>query len=358
MDTFCVLPWFGTEFNWMGHQSHCCLLPDSYNVEEIRAKMLAGERPSACQKCWNLEDQGIRSDRQIKNEALDYYWDRDLEFIKQDVALGNFQPRMLQMMTSYTCNAACATCGPGASSTWSQLERKSNRFIELKNKSYQYIDLDQVKHQVDFKELKTMNLLGGEPLYEKRNFELLEYIIDLGNTDLFLSFVTNGSVALTDRQKAVLSKFKNLNFSISIDGVGNVFEYIRYPLKWNDLNDNLKFFREVTDNISTSYTISNLNVLYHNQTTEWLSSQGIVFHANPVYNPKHFQTRSLPASVKTVLKNTLNDNDYRAYVGEHTEIDDANFLKFVIEIKRQEQLKQIKLQDYMPKLFELIEMYF
>jgi MoaA/NifB/PqqE/SkfB family radical SAM enzyme len=54
-----------------------------------------------------------------------------------------------------------------------------------------------------------LSLLGGEPLYEKKNFDLLEYILDLGNNDMFISIVTNGSVVLTDRQKRIFSKFKN-----------------------------------------------------------------------------------------------------------------------------------------------------
>jgi sulfatase maturation enzyme AslB (radical SAM superfamily) len=241
MDTFCVLPWVGREINWNQHQTHCCLLPKIYDIKQIKLDLLAGIKTPACQKCWKLEDHGLQSDRQVKNSALDFYWDRDLESIKIDAVEGKLDRiLMLKLITSYTCNATCISCNSGASSSWAQLNHQTNSKIPLGK--YQSVDLDKVKTKVDFKELKMLSIIGGEPLYEKKNFELLEHLIEIGNDSVFLSVVTNGSVKLTVRQKKVLSKFKNINFSVSIDGIESVFEYLRFPLKWADLGCNLDFF--------------------------------------------------------------------------------------------------------------------
>ena len=349
MDTFCVLPWFGREINWNQQETHCCLLPKEYDIEKVKKQMLEGQKPSECQKCWNLESQGLQSDRQLKNSALDWYWDRDLQFIKKDAENGKNSILMLKLLTSYTCNATCVSCNASASSSLSQLNHRINPSIPIQKTKF--IDIDLLKQKVNFKELKMLSVIGGEPLYEKKNFELLEHLLDLGNDTVFLSMVTNGSVELDDHQKKILNKFKNINFCISIDGIGPVFEYLRFPLKWQDLLDNLKFFRQVTDNISSNYTLSNLNVLYHNQTVGWFDQNKIPYSNNPIYHPTWMQPRALPEPVKKYLKETLSDSDFKTYIGtEHTDVDQQNWEECLLQINKQDTAKRIKWHEYLPEL--------
>lgn len=353
MDTFCVLPWFGREIGWNQKETHCCLLPEQYDIEKIKANMLDGQRPKECQKCWNLEQQNLQSDRQLKNSALDWYWDRDLQFIKQDAEQGLDSILMLKLITSYTCNATCVSCNEGNSSSWSQLNHRMNPSMPIRNS--RFIDIDTIKQKVNFKELKMLSLIGGEPLYEKRNFALLEHLLEQGNNTVFLSMVTNGSVVLSDHQKQVLGKFKNLNFCVSIDGTGPVFEYLRFPLKWQDLVDNLKFFREITDNVSSNYTLSNLNVLYHGQTVDWFKQNNIDFSNNPIYHPAWLQPRALPQHIKQYLKTVMCESDYLTYIGtQHTSVDQQNWDICLKQIARQDTAKGIKWQDYLPDLHNML----
>jgi organic radical activating enzyme len=352
MDTFCVLPWFGKEINWNQHERHCCLLPYNYDIEKIKSNMLEGKRPSECQKCWNLEEQGLQSDRQLKNSALDWIWDRDIQFIKQDAEQGKNSILILKLLTSYTCNATCVICSDLVSSSWSQLNHRINPAIPIRRSTF--VDIELVKQKVNFAELKMLSIIGGEPLYEKKNFELLEHMLELGNDTVFLSMVTNGSVALTDHQKIVLSKFKNINFCISIDGTGPVFEYMRFPLKWQDLLNNLKFFRQITNNVSSNYTLTNLNVLYHNQTVEWFNKNQIPYSNYPIYRPIWLQPRVLPESVKLHLKEILNATDFDTYIGSiHTDQDQQNWEECLKQLAQQDTAKGIRWQDYLPELYEL-----
>jgi sulfatase maturation enzyme AslB (radical SAM superfamily) len=260
---------------------------------------------------------------------------------------------MLNLLTSYTCNATCISCNSGSSSKWGELEQQIDP--SKPQRKYKFIDLDYVKQKVDFKNLKMLSLIGGEPLYEKKNFDILEHLIELGNDQVFLSMVTNGSVALTDKQKRILSQFKNINFSVSIDGTGPVFEYLRFPLKWNDLTRNLEFFKEISDNISSNYSLSNLNVLYHNQTVEWFDKNNMVYSVNPIYTPAWLQTRALPITVKQILKQQLNPVDYNTFIGPiHTDIDQSNYQMMLKQIEIQDTAKKIKMSDYLPELHNLL----
>lgn len=352
MDTFCVLPWFSKEINWNLHETPCCLLPPDYDLDEIKKDMLQGRQTAACQKCWSLENQGLKSDRQLKNETLDFYWDRDLDNIKKDAESGDTTTRILKLTTSYTCNATCVSCGPNASSSWGQLHTRM--FPDIPVNNYKFIDVEKIKQDVDFKELKMLSLLGGEPLYEKKNFELLEHLLELGNDQVFLSMITNGSVVLTDHQKRVLSRFKNLNFSVSIDGTERVFEYLRFPLQWRDLLKNLEFFREVSGNVSSNYTLSNLNIFYHSETKAWFDQNNIVFSVNPVYYPNWLQPRALSQEIKRVLKDRLDAVDYNTFIGPiHTDTDQKNYESMKENVGLQDQAKGIRIQDYLPDLVKM-----
>ena len=154
MNTFCVLPWFGREISWNGFDTHCCLLPANYNIDNIKSAMLQGEKPVECQKCWHLESNGQKSDRIVKNSTLDWVLDRDLELIKKDAIQGAPEILMLKLVTSYTCNATCVSCGSYSSSSWNQLNKKI--FGIVTEKKYKFVDIEKVKQQVNFKNLKML----------------------------------------------------------------------------------------------------------------------------------------------------------------------------------------------------------
>ncbi len=348
---FCVLPFFGYEYTVAGG-THCCLLPKNYNIESIKNDMLSGKRSPFCSACWDLEDAGLISDRKIKNSALDFYLDRDIKFIEEDARNGSNKIIMVKNATSNTCNSTCVTCNSGASTAWAPLEQKLN-LVPSKAAS---MTQKQIDDTLDFKNLVMLNLVGGEPLYEKLNFYILEKLLEHGNTDCFIATTTNGSVDLSPSKKELFKKFKNLNFNISIDGVGPVFEYLRYPLSWSTLLDNLDFFRTVTNNISTSYTTSNLNVLYHHDTTAWFDQQGLNYHFSPVINPVHFRPGALPRSVKDeIFKRHGHTKDLDFLLGsQHNQQDDADFENLLKHIKKQDQVKGISIHDYLPEFCKLV----
>ncbi len=71
--SFCVLPFYGWEYPI---NQECCLMPRGSNIQTVQSSMLSGIRPAACSKCWALEDAGLASDRQLKNESLSLLFHR------------------------------------------------------------------------------------------------------------------------------------------------------------------------------------------------------------------------------------------------------------------------------------------
>ena len=342
---FCVLPFYGMEYP---AKTPCCLLPKNHNINDIRKKMLAGTRPADCKKCWNLEDNGCKSDRLIKNETLDFYFNKNLKALFDDCVAGTNHVAHYKIDTSTVCNSTCITCSSTSSSAWAQLERKNKK---TPKKTWSLTTTD-VENFVDYKTAKYLGFRGGEPFLSDTNFFILEELIKHGNTDCGINFVTNGSSKMTNYQKKILSKFSNVNLCFSIDGVGPVFEYLRYPLKWNDLEQNIKYCRENNIMISASYTVSNLNVFYHNQTVDWFDQNNIPYLVNPVYNPTYFRPSALPSIVKDTI---LQTSEINFLLTTHTNSDDVDYISFRSKIAEQNAWKKIKMKDYIPEFAELIQ---
>lgn len=338
-NAFCVLPFYAKEFP---RGSPCCYLADKYNLEEIKLDMLAGRRSTSCQKCWNLEDAGIKSNRQLNNETLDFYFDKDLATVFELCQQGKDEILHYKIATSNTCNSLCITCSSGSSSAWGQLERR-NGVVPATNWT---LEIDSVADDINFAQAKSFGFLGGEPLLSAANFKILERLIEHGNTDCFINFQTNGSVELSQRQKDILEHFTNINMSFSIDGIGPVFEYLRYPLKWDSVLENIEYCRSHGMMVSACYTVSNLNLLYHKETCAWFDKNDIRYFVNLVYDPPHFRIGALPQQVKEQLPKL----DHQP----HTEQDDLDYGVFRRKIAEQDAWKGIKMQDYLPKLHQLL----
>jgi sulfatase maturation enzyme AslB (radical SAM superfamily) len=200
---------------------------------------------------------------------------------------------------------------------------------------------------LDHAQLRVAAFHGGEPFLSSTNFELLEQILDHDNDDCFVSFVTNGSFDLTKQQKYILSKFKRVNFCFSIDGIGSVFEYMRYPLSWSKTLHNITWAQDQGIDVSASYTLSNLNLWYHAQTVAWFQEQGINFLTSLVDYPAHFQPSALPENVKDLI--VARDPGIGKLLGKHTDQDDQNYQQFLAEIQKQDQWKGISIVDYLPE---------
>jgi pyruvate-formate lyase-activating enzyme len=345
---FCVLPFYGIE---LPKKTACCLLPANHDLAQIKQDMLNNRRNTACNKCWALEDAGFQSDRLIKNDSLDFYTNLELGSLFAQCQQGKNATLHYKIDTSNTCNSTCVTCNSFASSLWGQLESR-NGVVPYQNWSLLF---DQVSGDIDFDRAISLVFRGGEPLLSATNFKILQQLIKHKNTDCFVSFTTNGSVELTQKQKDTLAQFSNINVCFSIDGLGPVFEYLRYPLKWNQILKNLEYYKTHNIDVSVSFTVSNLNVLYFDEIVNWFDQHQIRYLVNPVYNPEHFGISALPKSLKTIIQQKVNHPEINNLLGTHSEKDDVNYQTFRTKIAQQDSWKGISIKNYLPELIDLLD---
>lgn len=337
MNTFCVLPWYSKEL-MPQRTTPCCLLPKTHDLTQIKQDLLAGVKNEACATCWKLEEQGQRSRRQQENANLDYQLDRDLELIKKDCEQGRSEPVLYQITTSNLCNQACVTCNSFASSKWAEIERRMNLVPE------DTFELN-VENEINYATARRIELLGGEPLFDPKTFDILQKLLDHNNTDCLISLVTNGSIPLNDRMLSLLKQFTNINICVSIDGVGPVFEYMRWPAKWPVLLENLEQYRKIAKNLSVSYTISSVNIMYYNETISWFAKNNLKFNHNLVVFPAWASLDRMPLELKKITH-----NNFVQITG-----NEMPLTLWAERLKQQDEAKGIRLQDYLPEISAIVD---
>ena len=271
MNHFCMAPFVHIQRNSYGEFNPCCMfstriyseydsIQDAFNGKEnriLRQKMLNDEKIPGCDKCYRDESLGKSSYRQRFNSRYDEQYINNPTIKELELALGN------------KCNYKCVDCNTKYSTSWYDddilLNRTYNTFKgrEVINKIYdgdfEIMDLNEIK------------ILGGEPFLEKRYIDLFKKI-NAENINLF--FVTNNSIFPNEEWLTQLKRFKSINFNISIDGVYDVAEFVRYGTKFSKYEKNYKRWLDLNlSNMSVipHFVFHSLNVLNFDQTIEWLA---------------------------------------------------------------------------------------
>lgn len=268
---------------------------------------------------------------------MDALLNLNLENIESSSLANGFSPVKIKLATSNLCNGQCVTCNSTLSSAWAALEGKSS----------QYKSLDVAGLTIEWEKVVSLSFVGGEPLLEKKNFAILEKLLDAGNSNCFISIVTNGSIELTESQKNTLSQFNKLNICLSIDGVGNAFEYMRYPLQWDRLLTNLELFKTIAE-VSVSCMISNLNIYYYSEYVSFFERNQLNYLCKQVTSPAIFAPGNLPPAAMDMVRvqNPNHQHEINSFLSTGT-FTPEKYQQLKLEIARQDALKGIRLADYM-----------
>jgi len=214
---------------------------DEYNKK--RQQLLDGVEIPECHQCWYKENQGLKSKRLL-----------DMEFVRDDF-VERFEkwqsgeeiiPDYYNIQASNTCNFACIMCSPVWSSSLYSLTKdsknKPSRFdsdvYKERNNLSQNPNFWKGLQEVDHK-LNRLYLTGGEPFMVKELWHYIETLVerDLAkNIDFWCS--TNASM-ITEKQLKLLSNFNFVDLNLSIDGYGEVNEYLRFKSNWTNLDNQI-----------------------------------------------------------------------------------------------------------------------
>jgi len=100
---------------------------------------------------------------------------------------------------------------------------------------------------------KKVYVNGGEPtLHNKSLVKMLKVLVKTGQTsDVELWLNTNATIVDVEFYK-LLNNFKSIRLMLSIDGIEESFEYIRYPAKWAIVDSNIKKIVDIISNFKNT----------------------------------------------------------------------------------------------------------
>ena len=228
-------------------------LINSKPLKDLRKELMEGSWPLACSNCNKSEGAGVDSMRTIWNKSFaDHY--PNLTYPKMTDTLDPKDIFYSDFTFSTKCNSKCLTCGPNLSSAWegewntiwkNKYERLEEKIRPEKERlSFQVSDMDEIFDLTS--NSKFMSFVGGEPTISDEHLQFLTLLVKSGKSkNINISYVTN-LTGITDELIELWKNFYSVRLTLSVDGYGNINEYIRYPFKWSKIESNIRKCFDIT----------------------------------------------------------------------------------------------------------------
>jgi molybdenum cofactor biosynthesis enzyme MoaA len=223
-----------------------------------------------CSTCQQIEESGVYGERSPRLRSFDEI---------KNAVIPTDVPGWMEVTIDTTCNAACIMCASHHSTTWLRQE------IKLGIKSQKIYDelvdplewFKIIKNKFSFNYIKSISFLGGEPFESKVPIEFLKELKNVqgGLGEIRVHFQTNGSIRPSNELIALLAEVKIIYYSVSLDAIGQKFEYIRYPLKWARVEDTLNYVQNLDlPRLKMTFlpTLNPLNAYYYDDVEQWIES--------------------------------------------------------------------------------------
>jgi hypothetical protein len=214
-----------------------------------------------CSVCKNLEDIGQPS---LRQSGPDWISDQ----------VDSHYPVTVDIRLDTNCNAACVICSENSSTLWEKEKNKLlHRTIKIKNPTQQINNsVDQIVQNLKLNNLTYVKFFGGEPLFSDTHLKFLNHIPH--PEQVTLHYTTNGSIYPNKQTLETWKKFKLIIFVASLDGIEQQFDYLRWPLSWEKVNNNLQRIQQNKNiwNIMfrVEFTANFLNVYYFDRLENWI----------------------------------------------------------------------------------------
>lgn len=339
--TFCIYPFVSVETRNNGDIGVCCRsqaignitdksLLEIWNdkpIKDLRLALLNNETPSICDGCWRHENLGIDSKR-TRNHDDNNPESENLKFKNNELIVNPdgsmpIPPQDIEFRVNNLCNLKCRMCNPIDSSSWNDWHLVKDILHDVTPKMVEDIDrlglekkpLLDVYTEDFYKEItqilpyiKKANFSGGEPLTNPAHYRILDILLPRSD-EIDLKYDTN-FLKLNFKNRDLLkiwSNFKSLILNVSVDGIDDVYNYIRTNGEFNDVKRNLdiiKDFRKLKYLVIASAT-SIYNVHDMPNVTRLAASYNAVHHMCKVSYPSILSCQILSDQEKNIISTTL-----------------------------------------------------
>lgn len=406
--TFCPIPWLLMGVQNKGDFRICCntrgnegilrksdgtefktsidSFKDAKNAQlakDVRLSMLSGDKHPVCKRCWVEEKNGVKSKRDWELLSVgQYLTEEEAIELTQKNGVINSDPIYYDLRFGNLCNLKCVMCHPVESTAWiKDYAALGNDVSEFQTTEYDwYLDKNfWLELECYIPHVKQLYLAGGEPFLIKQHFDFLQKCVEQGYAKNITLEYNSNITNIPDKAFAIWKEFKLLKIGCSIDGIGSVNNYIRFPSKWEDIETNLRKLDSLDNSkIGISPTISIYNVLNLPEIIEWVIdanfNKKINVSGHLCHNPDYMNIKALPLEIKKqVIKKYTNflpriersnskyfkerANELLTSYIKHMMSEDwvHLFPKFLKYVKDLENIRGNSLEESIPELYHLIK---
>ena len=282
--TLCLAPWVHTYLSPQTERRMCCAsrepaqnfqqyidtsagsgryipitLDEHWNgghMRSVRRRMMAGETLPECEVC---------NDMLLNTSVYRSYFDslfghkyNEAVASTDDTGFTTMKPVSWDYRFSNLCNFKCRMCGDMLSSAWESEQRQHNMVNwsnpknnwmkpEIKKQIEQFQDNEveaEFSQAVEEHRVEEVYWVGGEPLMYEQHWRYMKRIIELGDgANVYARYNTNlsrvnykGVNLYTD----ILSGLRDWQICASLDGTGQIGEYIRTGLDYAQWLENFR----------------------------------------------------------------------------------------------------------------------
>lgn len=258
--------------------ANCCLRPEKrwqlldvnenlWEHESLQPLRNINELNQWDKECWTCQSNELSGLTSFRTGMLE-------KFGRKKYLSG---PQRLDLMFDIGCNLACRSCGPYLSTFWQKHLTENNIPFQQVKPPADSDRMIEILKTLDLSNLEMVVFCGGETLMGTGYWKVAEFLINNvqdADKKLTISFQTNGTMPVNKKYHKLIEKCHLIKLHISIDGIGDRFEYLRWPAKWDQLVKNIFNLKDSMPN-NTMFlieeTISIFNLFYHNEVDKWVN---------------------------------------------------------------------------------------
>jgi organic radical activating enzyme len=274
-------------------------MADLVQIWNQEAQQLAqGQQLDGCRSCWNKENAGLESFRQLHAEP---------------------QPIQVELDLSNLCNHMCSYCSPKFSSEWQRSIQQQGTFSQVSKTAIANLELvpqatnleswlDQIQtHIAGYdRDSVVLSLIGGEPLMQHY---ALEKTLDMMQPNIKqLAITTNLNPPSSRFFDQLLDTWptNKLTFNISIDAVPEFNHVPRAGFDQQRFERNFAKLQQAGVKFKFLCVVSVLNIF---DLGAFLSKYSqIEIMANQLYNPACLEIGTIPREQRQQILDQLPDS--------------------------------------------------
>jgi len=285
-------------------------------LHEVRSNMEKDHWPAECVRCQQSEKEKGKS---IRTNSISRH--KLLKPIRSDYLI-------VGGVLDNICNSACQSCNAGLSTKIGALEF---------NKDFPRVNNYEVFKRLPQDRIIELDVNGGEPTASKNYKRILG---ELPDNVKIVRMNTNGSRMITEIED-VLKRDIMVIVTMSLDGIGDVHDYTRWPIKWDDYKKTVDAYQELQKTykllqLDLWTTVSCFNIKTLPDIINFAKKKGITHDWSFLHQPSVLNVRY------------TNRFTARAKHMSPTEIaiDRDNSRDLDKFIERQDRLRNIDIKDY------------